>query len=489
MLYYNVRYFGILSLNYFARREKMQLTSLQFLIFLPIVALMNYIIPKKFRYIWLLIASVCFYASLDLKGIPVLLFTILSTYLAGLLIDKKEGNIKKVILFAAIAANILILALSKYSGLTIFAVVGISFFMFMAISYCIDVYRGKISSEKNILQYALFVSFFPNVTSGPIERAGNMLPQFKEPKDFDYDRVVDGLLQMLWGYFMKLVIADRAGVLVNAIFSDPKAYAGTATFVAASLYGFEIYCDFGGYSNIAIGCARVLGYDLMKNFNSPFLAGSIAGYWRNWHISLSSWFKDYLYIPLGGNRKGTLRKYLNIIIVFIVSGLWHGAGITFAIWGLLHGLYQVIGYILMPVRDKLCSIFKVNREGFSHKLLKIAITFSLLNVGWIFFRVTNFKDAVYMAVHLFELHPGVLFDGTFYQLGLNRPNVILLVIAIMILIAADIAGLMKINIREKIMSQGLWLRWLIYITAIVVIVTCGIWGPGYNETGFIYVQF
>ncbi len=467
----------------------MQLISLQFLIFLPLVALINYIIPKKFRYIWLFIASACFYAALDVKGIPVLLFTIISTYLAGIFLEKSEGSFKKIILFSAIGANLLILALSKYSGISFFAVVGISFFMFMAISYCVDVYRGKIAAEKNIVLYALFVSFFSNVTSGPIERAGNMLPQFKEPKAFDYDRVIDGLLQMLWGYFMKLVIADRCAVIVGAVYSDPKAYAGTATAVAALLYSFEIYCDFGGYSNIAIGCARVLGYDLMKNFNSPYLSESIAEFWRNWHISLSTWFRDYLYIPLGGNRKGTLHKYINIIIVFIVSGLWHGAGFSFAIWGLLHGLYQVIGYILKPVRDKICELLKVERKSFSHRLLRIAVTFFLTCFAWIFFRVTDFNDAAYMALHLFEAHPSVLFDGTFYKLGLDRPNVILLVLSIMLLIAADVAGAMKIELRKKIMSQGLWLRWLIYITAIVVIVTCGIWGPGYNETGFIYSQF
>ncbi|WP_196814169.1 MBOAT family O-acyltransferase [Butyrivibrio sp. LC3010] len=403
--------------------------------------------------------------------------------------EKQEGNKRKAILACVIGANLLILALSKYAGISILSAVGMSFFMFMAIGYMVDVYRGNIYAEKNFFILSLFVSFFPQVTSGPIERAGHMFRQFREPHDFSYDKMRDGLLQMMWGYFMKMIIADRCAILVSAIYADPVKYAGTATLVASILYTFEIYCDFGGYSNIAIGCAKVLGFDLMKNFDAPYLSGNVQEFWRRWHISLSSWFKDYLYIPLGGNRKGTARKYINILIVFILSGLWHGANYTFAIWGLLHGLYQVIGHILMPAREKLCAAFKVETTSFSHRVLKILITFMLVNLAWIFFRVQDFGSAVYMVTHILKPEPWFITKGTLYNLGLDRTNVLLLFSSIALLIGVDIANKKGIVISEKIKNQGIWLRWLIYIAAVTFIVTCGIWGPGYDAAGFIYQNF
>nr|WP_044913864.1 MBOAT family O-acyltransferase [Butyrivibrio sp. WCE2006] len=467
----------------------MQLISLQFLIFLPVMAFIYFLIPAKLRYLWLFLMSWAFYLSLDLKGFPMLLFTSLSTYIGARVMEKQEGNKKKAILACVIGANLLILALSKYAGISILSAVGMSFFMFMAIGYMVDVYRGNIYAEKNFFILSLFVSFFPQVTSGPIERAGHMFRQFREPHDFSYDKMRDGLLQMMWGYFMKMIIADRCAILVSAIYADPVKYAGTATLVASILYTFEIYCDFGGYSNIAIGCAKVLGFDLMKNFDAPYLSGNVQEFWRRWHISLSSWFKDYLYIPLGGNRKGTVRKYINILIVFILSGLWHGANYTFAIWGLLHGLYQVIGHILMPAREKLCAAFKVETTSFSHRVLKILITFMLVNLAWIFFRVQDFGSAVYMVTHILKPEPWFITKGTLYNLGLDRTNVLLLFSSIALLIGVDIANKKGIVISEKIKNQGIWLRWLIYIAAVTFIVTCGIWGPGYDAAGFIYQNF
>ncbi len=467
----------------------MQLISLQFLIFLPVMAFIYFLIPAKLRYLWLFLMSWAFYLSLDLKGFPMLLFTSLSTYIGARVMEKQEGNKRKAILACVIGANLLILALSKYAGISILSAVGMSFFMFMAIGYMVDVYRGNIYAEKNFFILSLFVSFFPQVTSGPIERAGHMFRQFREPHDFSYDKMRDGLLQMMWGYFMKMIIADRCAILVSAIYADPVKYAGTATLVASILYTFEIYCDFGGYSNIAIGCAKVLGFDLMKNFDAPYLSGNVQEFWRRWHISLSSWFKDYLYIPLGGNRKGTVRKYINILIVFILSGLWHGANYTFAIWGLLHGLYQVIGHILMPAREKLCAAFKVETTTFSHRVLKILITFMLVNLAWIFFRVQDFGSAVYMVTHILKPEPWFITKGTLYNLGLDRTNVLLLFSSIALLIGVDITNKKGIVISEKIKNQGIWLRWLIYIAAVTFIVTCGIWGPGYDAAGFIYQNF
>lgn len=467
----------------------MQLVSFQFLIFLPVMALIYFLVPAKLRYIWLFLISWGFYLSLDLRGFPILLFTSLSVYIGARVMEKLEGAKRKTVLGIVVISNLIILALSKYRGLTFLSAVGMSFFMFMAIGYMVDVYRGDLYAEKNFLVLSLFISFFPQITSGPIERAGHMLRQFRDPQNFSYDRMRDGLLQMMWGYFMKMVIADRCAIIVGTIYDNPVKYAGTATLIASILYTFEIYCDFGGYSNIAIGCAKVLGFDLMKNFNAPYLSANVQEFWRRWHISLSSWFKDYVYIPLGGNRKGKARKYINILIVFILSGIWHGANYTFAVWGLLHGIYQVAGHMLTPVREKLCEIFKVKKISFSHRLLKIIITFMLVNIAWIFFRVQDIKAAVYMVLHILQPAPWFISKGTIYELGLDRPNVLLLFAAIGVLIGVDIANKYGICISEKIKTQGIWLRWLIYIAAVVLIVTCGIWGPGYDAAGFIYQNF
>ena len=471
----------------------MQFVSFEFLIFFPIVCLLYYLIPQKFRYIWLLIASYVFYMSINPGYALLLAFSTLTTYGCALGMSLASGNGgKKAYLIACLVVNIGLLCFFKYASLLSFNIVlpvGMSFYIFQALGYLIDVYKGKIDAEKNIARYALFVSFFPQIMSGPIERAGNMLPQFKESKNFDYENMRSGLLQMMWGYFMKMIVADRMAIIVATVFDSYDKYYGTASLVASILYTFEIYCDFAGYSNIAIGAAKVMGYDLMKNFDSPYLARSISEFWRRWHISLSSWFKDYLYIPLGGNRKGIVRKYVNILIVFIVSGMWHGQTLAFVFWGLLHGLYQVVGALLKPVRDKLVEILRIDRESFSHKLFKMLFTFMLVNIAWIFFRAYSFKQAFGIVSHLFVMKPWVLTDGTLYTLGLDRPNFLLMVFGAILLIIVDIANYKNIVISDKIKAQQLWLRWIIYIVAALFIIVCGVWGPGYDSTSFIYSQF
>lgn len=278
--------------------------------------------------------------------------------------------------------------------------VGISFYLFMSMGYVVDVYRGTIPAEKNLIPYALFVSFFLTILSGPIERAGNMLVQFKTDflKNimFDAVRIRDGFVRMLWGYFMKLVLADRIAILVDQVYASPEKYGGAIVAAASILYTLQIYCDFAGYSNIAIGVAQTLGIKVMDNFRSPYLADSISDFWRRWHISLSSWFRDYVYIPLGGNRKGKIRKYLNIMIVFLLSGLWHGAGWTFVLWGGLHGLYQVVGALLKPVKKKLTALLGVENNSISIRLVKIGATFFLVNSAWILFRAHQIQQSVIM---------------------------------------------------------------------------------------------
>ena len=495
----------------------MQLVSLSFLIFVLAAITVYFLLPKKVRYIWLLAASWFFYYRLSGKLLILLIFVTLVTYAAGMLMgdfeesDKTQGkNKRKGIMVSGVVILVLLLGFFKYTGFMLDTVkslqaflgleqagfvvsialpVGISFYVFQAIGYIVDCYKGKISVEKNYLKLALFISFFPNVMSGPIERAGNMLPQFNEPRSFDYDRMRDGLLLMLWGYFQKIIIADRLSVIVNSVYDSYESYSGTLLFIATVFYTFEIYCDFAGYSNIAVGVSKIMGIDIMQNFRQPYLSASIPEFWRKWHISLSSWLRDYLYIPLGGNRKGYGRKLLNIMIVFAVSGLWHGAAWTFVVWGLLHGLYQVVGSVLGPSRDKLVEALKIDRKSFSHILLKILVTFMLVNIGWVFFRAPSFGVAAYVLTHMWKPTLWVLTDGALFTLGLSAADVRLLVLSLIALLVVDILNTRGIVIRDLLTKQSLWLRWVVYIAAFLFVVTCGIWGPGYDAASFIYSSF
>ena len=374
-----------------------------------------------------------------------------------------------------------------------FLPVGISFYLFMSIGYIVDVYKGKIKAEKNIISYALFVSFFPIIMSGPIERAGNLLPQFKKEYlakiKFDTERIRDGFVRMLWGYFQKLVLADRIAVAVNTVYGSPENYGGVMVIVASLLYTFQIYCDFAGYSNVAIGIGQIFGIKIIENFKAPYLATSIADFWRRWHISLSSWFRDYLYIPLGGNRKGVVRKYVNIMIVFLFSGLWHGAGWNFILWGGLHGLYQVVGALVENIRKKVYAVLKMKEDSFSLKGVKTIITFMCVNVAWVLFRVTDMQLLGRIVNRLKDIWIWQLFDGTIYNLGLDQANVHLMLIGLGIVVAVDFLNEKGISISKAIAKERLWIRWPIYLAAIMIILVCGMWGSGYSSNNFIYYQF
>lgn len=351
----------------------MQFNSFDFLCFFPIVIAIYFVIPRKTRYLWLLAASYYFYMGWNPKYALLIAFSTVVTYFSGIFIEKINNRIsdknetdeeykkairqKKQVVAVSFTVNLLILVFFKYFdfllgningilsrfGISIvekpFDVllpVGISFYTFQALSYTMDVYRNEIKAEKNILKYALFVSFFPQLVAGPIERSKNLLKQIETVHTFDlwnYERITKGLTVMLWGFFQKMVIADRIAILVDNVYDKYWLYGSSALILATILFAFQIYCDFGSYSNIAIGAAEVMGFSLMENFDTPYFSTSIKEFWRRWHISLSTWFRDYLYIPLGGNRKGTFRKYLNLIITFLVSGLWHGASWSFIVWG------------------------------------------------------------------------------------------------------------------------------------------------------------
>lgn len=494
----------------------MLFNSFHFLAFFPIVCLVYFIIPKKLRYIWLLFASYYFYMSWNAKYAILIALSTLITWVSGLLIAKcKSISGKRITVALSFISNLGILFFFKYFDFTlhnlnrilghigvqalsnpfdIILPVGISFYTFQALSYTVDVYRGEVDAERNPLRYALFVSFFPQLVAGPIERSKNLLTQVKEVdsfKLFNYEKVTSGLVLMIWGLFQKMVIADRLSIFVDHVFANSYAYGTIELVLAAIGFALQIYCDFGGYSTIAIGAAQVMGFTLMDNFNTPYFATSIRDFWHRWHISLSSWFRDYLYIPLGGNRCSKCRHYFNLMVTFLASGLWHGASWTYVIWGGLHGLYQVVGDLLKPLRQKVLKLLKTDTNAFSYRFGQILITFTLTTFAWIFFRAGNISEALYFIERIFtKWNPWVLFDQSLYTLGLDIIEMNVLFIALFALLLADILKYKKnLAVSQFLMKQNLWFRWLILFFLIIAVLVYGKYGVDFDSAQFIYFNF
>ena len=478
----------------------MQIVSIEFLFFFVCTLIIYYVVPAYFKCGVLLAASYLIYGTQNIWYLIFLVAATLLSYGSAFWMVHIQGKWKKIVFVLALVLNMSALGYFKYAGFlsggrisSLLLPVGISFYLFMSCGYLADVYHGRIFAEKNLIKYALFVSFFPTILSGPIERAGNMLPQFSTESfkqiRFNTSRIRDGFVRMLWGYFLKLVLADRISILVDTVYLSPESYGGALILLTSVLYTFQIYCDFAGYSHIAIGISQALGIRIMENFKCPYLAESISDFWRRWHISLSSWFRDYIYIPLGGNRKGTVRKYVNVMAVFLLSGLWHGGGWTFILWGGLHGFYQVIGAFLMPVRRKFAKGLKLEEQSRSSKIIKVLVTFCMVSTAWIFFRAENLEAALEIFKQF--LHPRVweLFDGTMHTLGLDGPNVMVMFAGLILLIVVDLLNERGIIISKCIARERLWIRWPIYITAVLFILICGIWGAAYDTSSFIYYQF
>ena len=498
----------------------MLFNSLHFLVFFPVVLIIYYIIPDRIKYLWLLVSSYYFYMCWNARYALLILASTLITYISGLMLekvkrteyeDRKKEKLKKWVVAGSFTINLGILFYYKYINFTVALVtsafekinihlnapafdiilpVGISFYTFQALSYTMDVYRDEIYAEKNFFRYALFVSFFPQLVAGPIERSKNLLKQLAVPKKFDFEKARDGVLLMIWGYFLKLVLADRIAIFVDTVYEDYRIFDGWYIVIATMLFAVQIYCDFAGYSTIAKGAAEILGIDLVENFDAPYLSTSVADFWRRWHISLTSWFKDYLYIPLGGSRKGKFRKYINKMIVFLVSGLWHGANLSFVIWGGLNGLYQVIGEILKPVRDLGVRILHIKRDSIGHVVARGIVTFILIDISWIFFRANGFHEALNIIKAMISHNNiWILMDGSLYGCGLSSKSFWLMMMSIFVLFIADVFKRKGIRIREVIAEQDYWCRCFVMISAICFILVCGIWGSGYDAGGFIYFQF
>lgn len=406
----------------------MSFISAEFVIFFIVVTLLYFLLPYGMRWILLLVTSYFFYAYWNAAYILLIVFSTMVDYVAARVIDAtpvEQAAKRRAWLAASLITNLGTLFIFKYfnffndsiaavltslnipytpSALDVLLPVGISFYTFQSMAYTIDVYRGWLKAEKNAGIFATFVAFFPQLVAGPIERAPNLLPQFRQRFNFDYDRVVAGLRQVLWGAFKKMVIADRLAIYVNTVYNDVGAYSGMTLILATFFFAFQIYCDFSGYSDIAIGTAKVLGFDLMQNFRQPYLARSVREFWRRWHISLSTWFRDYLYIPLGGNRVSFGRHLLNLFVVFVVSGLWHGAAWTFVIWGALHGAYIVLESLWQRWGGR---ILPASAPPWLAALLSGALTFALVCFAWIFFRANSIEDALYIVRHLFLFSGGL----------------------------------------------------------------------------------
>lgn len=471
----------------------MLFNSFEFLVFFPVVCLIYFLLKNnRLRIPFLLIASYYFYMSWKPGYALLILTSTVLTYLCGLLVEKYSGNKpkQKAFLVTSLVINFGILFLFKYfnffgdsisalfsacgiglqvPNLDVLLPVGISFYTFQAVGYSIDVYRGTIKAERNFITYALFVSFFPQLVAGPIERAKNLLPQFHEEHTFHYNDAIEGLKQMLWGFFMKLCVADMISEYVDAVFNNVAHHNGTSMLIATFFFTIQIYCDFGGYSNIAIGAARVMGFRLMENFHLPYFSLNIKEFWKRWHISLSSWFMDYVYIPLGGNRVSYPRHLLNLIITFLVSGLWHGANWTFVIWGGLHGVYQVLGNIWHKF------VHKPEYKSIFSRLFSMGFCFVLVAFAWIFFRANNVTDAFTIVGKIFT-KPGTPFvDMSVLTQG---------VMALCILLFKDTKDQFGWNIH-LLHSKSVIVRYISVIALMIYIVLFG----ALNGGQFIYFQF
>lgn len=492
----------------------MLFNSIEFLIFFAVVLTVYFILKSKHRWILLLAASYYFYMSWNPAYIILIILSTVVDYFAGLKMGSTDDKSKrKKYLFVSLFINLGMLFFFKYydffndsfTYLTnevgilqyggvlptfdLLLPVGISFYTFQTLSYTIDVYRGEKEPEKHFGIFALYVSFFPQLVAGPIERSTRLLPQFKEKYKFDYIRVTDGLKLMLWGFFKKVVVADRLAIFVNGVYNDVNGVEGLPLILATVFFAFQIYCDFSGYSDIAIGAAQVMGFNLMNNFKRPYFSKSIPEFWRRWHISLSTWFKDYVYIPLGGNRVSETRYYTNLFITFLISGLWHGAAWTFVIWGALHGFYQIFSIITKDYRFKIKKKLGITNFPTINKYSQIGITFILVDFAWIFFRANSLTDAWYIINNFFtginsQISSIGMLSNSLSGFGFSKYE---LAVAVGVILIMEVIHLIQRHgsIRHMMRDKPIWFRWSLYYVLVFMILFLG----AYGNQEFIYFQF
>lgn len=471
-----------------------------FAIFMVVVFCLYWAIPHKFRWILLFVSSYYFYMSWNPKYVVLILLTTVVSYVAGILLERAEkATIKKFIVAITLIICFGVLFFFKYFNffsesvtnvlrsfslhvnpvmLNVLLPVGISFYTFQTLGYVIDVYRGTTPAEHHFGIYATFISFFPQLVAGPIERSNNLLPQIKSEKTFDYDTAMYGMRQMLWGFFKKIAVADVVAVYVDAIYGDLTSSTGFDMAIAISFFTVQIYCDFSGYSDIAIGTAKLLGVELMQNFKSPYFSKSIKEFWSRWHISLSTCFRDYVYIPMGGNRCSRMRCSFNLLTTFLLSGLWHGANWTFVFWGLLHGIAQVLESTVFKIKNK-------TEDNKCKKVVKTLLVFVFANITWVFFRAESISDAFYVLKSTF-VGVGDLATYLHTNLGPDRISLLFILVTIIIVAIFDWISLT----RDVIYEIGKWQKPIRVTIEYVIIVFIGI--ALINSTGsnqFVYFQF
>jgi len=480
----------------------MLFNSIQFVIFFIVVTTTFFALPHRFRWFLLLASSCYFYMAFVPIYILILFFTIVIDYIAGILLeDAKEKN-KKIYLIASLVANIGVLAVFKYYNflndnltyllngfsvsnpvpyLKILLPIGLSFHTFQAMSYTIEVYRGNHKAERNFGIYALYVMFYPQLVAGPIERPQNILHQFHQEQFFDYRRVVSGLRLMAWGFFKKIVVADRLAIIVDVVYKDPKSHNGLSLCIAVVCFSFQIYSDFSAYSDIAIGSARVMGYDLMRNFNNPFSSKNVTEFWRRWHISLSTWFNDYLFTPFIVSKRdwGNMAVVVGLFLTFFLSGLWHGAGWTFIIYGVLHGIATIYEFLTKKTRKKVSK----KMPSFIYDNLSIILTFSFVSFSWIFFRSESIEKAIYIITHLFSdfFKPNI---AGYILDDISKRDVALSILFVVFMLFVERQKELKI-LPQKFAVLPIAVRWSVYILLFITILVFGI----FENKQFIYFQF
>lgn len=480
----------------------MSFNSLQFLIFLPVVVVIYFLMPFRYRWLWLLLASYYFYMSWKAEyALLMVASTAVSFFTALWMAATTNQTQRKLFLAISLVVNLGVLFLFKYFNffneslrvflqqfslaytvpeLKILLPVGISFYTFQTLSYTIDVYYQRQKPETHLGIFALYVAFFPQLVAGPIERSTNLIPQFHQKQRVDAQRVASGLRLILWGLFKKIVIADRLAIYVNTVYNNPHGYTGWPIWLATYFFAFQIYCDFSAYSDIAIGAARLMGYDLMRNFRQPYFSTSIPEFWRRWHISLSTWFKDYLYIPLGGNRVLPWRRYVNLFVVFVVSGLWHGANWTFVIWGALHGAFSMLSVYLAQHWQQVKRPWASRPYLYMISGLNLLLTFHIVVLAWVFFRADSLGDALILLRNATQLGQSKL-----ASLLIVNPNQFIIGWgAIIVLLVVDLMHSRGL-ISPFMQQRPQWIRWGIYSLLLIGILAFG----EYRSQDFIYFQF
>lgn len=489
----------------------MLFNSLHFALFFPIVTTVYFLLPYRFRWAWLLAASYYFYmAWIPVYVLLLMTSTVVDYFVAIWIETAATERRRRFFLLLSIITNLGILFTFKYFNFfadsiqalfNVFSMpyhmpasrlllpVGISFYTFQELGYTIDVYRGKVKAERHFGIFALYVTFFPQLVAGPIERASNLLPQFRGKYDFDYDRVTDGLKLMAWGLFKKVVIADRIGIMVAYVYANPHDHLGPGLLLTTFLLSWQIYCDFSGYSDIAVGAAQVMGFRLMQNFDRPFFARSFPDLWRRWHISLMTWFRDYLFIPLGGSRGSVWMICRNLMLVFTICGLWHGASWTYVLWGALMGAGLVASLLTQNLRKRVVDGIGLSKLPRLHHAFQVLITYGMFLMLGVPFRAEKLSDVFYIVPHFFTgwLHPlrGMDFDDFVISLGLPREEEFhIIVVALTILIVAQVLQA-KGPIRPRLAAKPAWVRWPVYYAVIMLILCYGM----FNNSPFIYFQF